>query len=88
MRVRGTVASDNSCRPTTASAGTRDGVKDQPTNLAARAPLHAQVGLLPGHAIARLGFTRTLFLGTLAPLIRERAVRLGFDTLNWPTLMA
>ena len=28
-----------------ASAGTRDGVKDQPTNLAARAPLHAPVGL-------------------------------------------
>jgi len=48
----------------------------QRSDLAARAPLHAQVGLLPNHAIACLGSTRTLFLGTPAPFIRKRAVRL------------
>ena len=59
-----------------ASAGTRDGVKGRRTCLAARAPLHAQVGLLLVHATVGLGSTRTLILGTPTLFIRKRAVRL------------
>jgi len=63
-------------QPNASISGRAQRSQGQRNDLAARAPLHAQVGLLLNHATARPGSTRTLFLGTPALFIRKRAARL------------
>ena len=58
-----------------ASAGARDGVKGKRSDLAARAPLHAQVRRLPDHPTARLGPTRAFLLGPISMLPGVRTLR-------------